>query len=39
MRPKCGGKSGNGLIFKKINQNQNIKTKQKNPGSPLEVTC
>ena len=22
MRPKCGGKSGNGFIFKKINENE-----------------
>ena len=29
MRPKCGGKSGNGIIFKKINENENIKTKKK----------
>ena len=28
MRPKCGGKSGNGFIFKKINENENIKTKK-----------
>ena len=29
MRPKCGGKSGNGFIFIKINENENIKTKKK----------
>ena len=29
MRPKCGGKSGNGFIFKKINENENIKMKKK----------
>ena len=29
MRPKCGGKSGNSFIFKKINENENSKTKKK----------
>ena len=33
MRPKCGGKSGNGFIFKKINENENIKTKKKILGA------
>ena len=27
MRPKCGGKSGNAFVFKKISENENIKTK------------
>ena len=38
MRSKCGGKSGNGFIFKKINENENIKTKE-NPVSRLGVAC
>jgi hypothetical protein len=29
----------NGFIFKKKNKNKNVKTKKKNPGSPLEVAC
>ena len=29
MCPKYGGKSGNGFIFKEINENENIKTKKK----------
>ena len=29
MRPKCGGKSGNGFIFQKINENENIKERKK----------
>ena len=35
---KWAGKGLNGFIFKKINENFNIKTK-KNPGSRLEVSC
>ena len=38
MRPKCGGKSGNGFIFKKIIRIKILK-QNKNPGSPLEVNC
>jgi hypothetical protein len=34
MHPKCGGKTGNGFIFKKINENENIKTK-KNSWEPF----
>ena len=35
---KCAGIGLNGLILKKINENENIKMK-KNPGSSLEVAC
>ena len=35
---KCAGMGLSGFIFKKINENENIKTK-KNPGSCLGVSC
>ena len=47
MRPKCGGKSENGFIFKKINENENIKMKKKSKelnqpnlsGNGLDLLC
>ena len=35
---KYKGMALNGFIFKKINENENSKTK-KNPGSRIEVAC
>ena len=34
MRPKCGGKSGNGFIFKKINEKYYAKEEKRSQDLP-----